>query len=81
MRLSETLINNKIIYSTKHITEYNQDVKKGKNIYRSNTGYEGKQQEYNRNPWQDNFNNVIAVQQTHSNHQNNESEEHCSLNC
>ena len=65
---------NNIHYRT-YRNEYNRGKSKRRNIYRSNNGHRGEQQAYNRNPTQDNFNNVITFQQANSNHQNNESEE------
>ena len=44
-------------------------------MYRSNTGNEGEQRVYNRNPSQDNSNIVTTFQQANNNKQNNESEE------
>ena len=66
---------NSIQYQTYYRNEYNRDKSKRRNIYRSNTGQGGEQQGYNRNPRQENSNNVTFFKQTSNNHQNNESEE------
>ena len=60
-------------YRKYYRNEYNRDKNKRRNTYRFNTRHGGEQQGYNRNPRQDNSNNVITFKQTSNNHQNNES--------
>ena len=66
---------NNIQYWKYYQNEYNQNKCKRRNIYESNIRNRGEQQRHNRNPWQDNSNNVITYTQRHNNHQNIESEE------
>ena len=66
---------NSIQYRTYYQNDSNWDKNNRTNNYSCNTGYEGEQRRYNRNTRQDNFNNVINLQQANRNCQSNESAE------
>ena len=66
---------NKIQCRTYCRSDYNRDKNNIENNCRCSIGHGGGQQRYNRNPRQDNSNNVITLQLANSNNQNHESEE------
>ena len=73
-RVSETLINKKIIYSTEHITKINITETKTKEETFMDPILETKESNKNTKETQSKSKNMITLQQTNNKHQNNESE-------